>query len=43
MKTLKIVIITGYSGSGKSSAVSAFEDSGYHCVDNMPVALLPKF
>jgi len=43
MKTLKIFIITGYSGSGKSTAVSAFEDSGYHCVDNMPVALLPKF
>ncbi len=43
MKSLKIVIITGYSGSGKSTAVSAFEDSGYHCVDNMPVALLPKF
>ena len=43
MKSLKIFIITGYSGSGKSSAVSAFEDSGYHCVDNMPVALLPKF
>jgi UPF0042 nucleotide-binding protein len=43
MNTLKIFIITGYSGSGKSTAVSAFEDSGYHCVDNMPVALLPKF
>ena len=43
MKSLKIFIITGYSGSGKSTAVSAFEDSGYHCVDNMPVALLPKF
>jgi len=43
MKTLKIFIITGYSGSGKSTAVRAFEDSGYHCVDNMPVALLPKF
>jgi len=43
MKTVKIFIITGYSGSGKSTAVSAFEDSGYHCVDNMPVALLPKF
>ena len=42
MKSLKIFIITGYSGSGKSTAVSAFEDSGYHCVDNMPVALLPK-
>jgi len=43
MKTLKIFIVTGYSGSGKSTAVSAFEDAGYHCVDNMPVALLPKF
>jgi len=43
MKTMKLFIITGYSGSGKSTAVSAFEDSGYHCVDNMPVALLPKF
>ena len=43
MKSLKIFIISGYSGSGKSTAVSAFEDSGYHCVDNMPVALLPKF
>ena len=43
MNPLKIFIITGYSGSGKSTAVSAFEDSGYHCVDNMPVVLLPKF
>jgi UPF0042 nucleotide-binding protein len=39
----KIFIITGQSGSGKSTAMRAFEDSGYYCVDNMPVALLPKF
>jgi UPF0042 nucleotide-binding protein len=38
-----IFIITGYSGSGKSTALAAFEDCGYYCVDNMPVALLPKF
>ena len=43
MKKLKIIIITGRSGSGKSTAIAAFEDAGYYCVDNMPVALLPKF
>lgn len=43
MKNLKIIIITGLSGSGKSVALAAFEDAGYYCVDNMPVALLPKF
>jgi RNase adapter protein RapZ len=43
VKKLKIIIITGLSGSGKSIAISAFEDAGFYCVDNMPVALLPKF
>lgn len=43
MKHLKIFIITGMSGSGKSTAVAAFEDAGFYCVDNMPVELLPKF
>ena len=43
MKTYNIIIITGYSGSGKSTAIAALEDAGYYCVDNMPVALLPKF
>jgi len=38
-----IVIITGLSGSGMSSAVNAFEDLGYFCVDNMPLTLLPTF
>ncbi len=39
----KFIIITGCSGSGKSIAVAALEDTGFYCVDNMPVALLPKF
>lgn len=43
MKHLAIIIITGLSGSGKSTAMAALEDSGFYCVDNMPVALLPKF
>ncbi len=40
---MKIIIITGLSGSGKSTAIAAFEDAGFYCVDNMPVELLPKF
>lgn len=40
---MHIYIITGLSGSGKSTAIAAFEDSGYYCVDNMPAALLPNF
>ena len=39
----KIIIITGLSGSGKSTAIAAFEDADFYCVDNMPVDLLPKF
>ena len=43
VKNLSIIIITGLSGSGKTTAMAALEDSGYYCVDNMPVELLPKF
>ncbi|MEW5910148.1 MAG: RNase adapter RapZ [Thermodesulfobacteriota bacterium] len=43
MTRLKIFIITGLSGSGKSIALNAFEDAGFFCVDNLPVTLLPKF
>lgn len=43
MKKIKIIIITGLSGSGKSVALAALEDAGFYCVDNMPVELLPKF
>ncbi|HEY7855518.1 MAG TPA: RNase adapter RapZ [Terriglobales bacterium] len=40
---LHLVIITGLSGSGKGSVVKVFEDSGYYCVDNLPVELLRRF
>jgi len=42
-ETPDIVIITGLSGSGMSSATNAFEDLGYFCVDNLPVTMLPTF
>ena len=38
-----LVIISGLSGSGKSTAVNVLEDIGYYCVDNLPLTLLPKF
>ena len=41
--TPDIVIITGLSGSGMSSATDAFEDLKYFCVDNLPLTLLPIF
>ncbi len=37
-----IVILTGLSGAGKSTAAKAFEDLGYYCADNLPPVLLPK-
>ena len=39
----ELVIITGMSGSGKASALKAFEDLGYYSVDNLPVGLIPRF
>lgn len=42
MNVMQFVIITGMSGSGKSSAVNVLEDIGYYCVDNMPPELIPK-
>src|SRR2546423_12378251 len=38
-----IIVITGLSGSGMSSATNAFEDLGYFCVDNLPITMLPTF
>ncbi len=38
-----VVVVTGLSGSGKSTAIKAFEDLGYFCIDNLPVPLLPDF
>ena len=43
MENIKIIIITGLSGSGKSTAIDALEDAGFFCIDNLPVILLPKF
>jgi len=42
-RLVQTVVITGMSGSGKSTALKAFEDLGYYCVDNLPIALLPEF
>ena len=39
----QFVLITGMSGSGKASVLKAFEDLGYHCVDNLPFDLILKF
>ena len=39
----QLVILTGLSGSGKSTVLKAFEDIGYYCVDNLPVELIPIF
>ncbi len=38
-----LVILTGLSGSGKSTVLKSFEDMGFYCVDNLPVELLPVF
>src|SRR5262245_58436074 len=42
-KQAPLVIITGLSGSGMSSATNAFEDLGYFCVDNLPLTMLSTF
>ncbi len=39
----QLVILTGLSGSGKSTVLRAFEDMGFYCVDNLPVELIPIF
>lgn len=43
MKQMRMVIVTGLSGSGRSAALKAFEDMGYYCVDNLPLVLLSAF
>ena len=37
---MDLVLITGYSGAGKSTAMQFFEDAGYFCVDNIPPGML---
>ena len=39
----QLVLLTGLSGSGKGSILKTFEDLGFYCVDNLPVALIPAF
>src|ERR1700761_7033143 len=39
----ELVIVTGISGAGKASALKAFEDLGFHCVDNLPLELMSDF
>lgn len=43
MKRLPIIVITGLSGSGKTTVMKVMEDLGFFCLDNMPIILLPKF
>lgn len=40
---MELVIVTGMSGAGKSSALRVFEDMGYHCIDNIPPSLMAQF
>ncbi len=42
-KVLHVVIVTGLSGSGKSTAIRVLEDLGFYCIDNLPVVLTPRF
>lgn len=43
MRQLRVVLISGLSGSGKTTAIKVLEDVGFYCVDNLPVVLFPKF
>ena len=40
---MKLIIITGLSGAGKSQVVRVLDDLGFYCIDNIPPALIPKF
>lgn len=40
---MKVLIVTGMSGSGKSSVMDVMEDIGYYCIDNIPPKLIPQF
>jgi len=40
---MKLIVISGVSGSGKSTALHVLEDQDYYCIDNLPVGLLPAF
>lgn len=40
---MQLIIVTGMSGAGKSTAIKALEDDGFYCIDNLPPALIPTF
>ncbi len=40
---MRFVVVTGMSGGGKSTALKMLEDTGFYCVDNLPVSLIEKF
>lgn len=40
---MKLIVISGLSGSGKTIALNTLEDENYYCVDNLPISLLPQF
>jgi len=40
---MQVVIVSGLSGSGKSTAIHVLEDLGFYCIDNLPVTLIPRF
>ena len=42
MEDVNIVLVTGMSGAGKSTAMSILEDMGYHCIDQFPVELMKE-
>ena len=39
---MRLIIVSGRSGSGKSTALDVLEDNGYYCIDNLPAGLLPE-
>ena len=39
---MRLIVISGRSGSGKSTALNQLEDEGYYCIDNLPASLLPS-
>jgi UPF0042 nucleotide-binding protein len=43
VKNIRVILISGLSGSGKTTAIKALEDIGFYCVDNLPILLFPKF
>ncbi|MAS66173.1 MAG: RNase adaptor protein RapZ, partial [Pseudomonadales bacterium] len=39
---MRLIVVSGRSGSGKSTALHLLEDNGFYCIDNLPAGLLPE-